>query len=157
MAEGLESELSGSAGHIERIHIRGEAVSAEYGGDASEGTTEGSATLKEALQGLDGEIDVLVFLFPPPRQLLKRWGSDPEGRPTLAVACNNILPMLDSIEQGVIVAGVAPRPGAKTHENGRLIKPPSNPMKAFALVFQILTPDTVGAFKERFPYLVPRG
>ena len=42
MTEGLESELSGSAGHIERIQIRGEGVSAEYGGDVAHVLGSGS-------------------------------------------------------------------------------------------------------------------
>ncbi len=151
MADGLEAELGGHVQGMERVWIGRQPKEKEQ---MSEGeVTEPAIFLRdlaEALRGWGGEGDLVIFLFQPPQRLLRAW----KGKPALAVASVNVSPLFDAIEKGVVSAALAARPDAKLHENGRLIEPPSNPMKAFALCFEVLTPENVGAFKERYPHLV---
>ena len=155
LADGLEAELRGHVGDVERTWVGGRPDEAEEENESGEAEPAMSkADLVDALRGWESETDLVVFLFQPPAGLLKAW----KGKPALAVASSNVTPLFDPIEKGVISAALAARPDAKIHdEGGRLIDPPSDPMKAFALCFQVLTPENVGAFKERYPYLVGRG
>jgi hypothetical protein len=111
------------------------------------------AELARALSGWEDETDLVVFLFQPPPAVLRAW----KGKPALAAACPNVAALFDPIEEGIISAALAARPDVQIHKDGRLIEPPSNPMKAFAMCFEVLTPENLEDFKRRYPYLVGSG
>jgi hypothetical protein len=154
VADGLEAELEGKVGSLERVQVvRKPKKGAESNPD--EPARISMSDLREAFAAGVGEVDLIVFLFMPPDPLLLAWERNRAEMPALAVVCDDLSGLIDSIGEGVITAALARRPHAPIYQGGRLIQPPSNPMKAFSLCFEVITPENLAAFTSRYPHLVP--
>jgi hypothetical protein len=113
-------------------------------------------TQRDALAGWETDVDLLVLLYPPPADLLRSLATDPSTKPALAVACGDFTTVMQPLEKGLISAALAQRPDARTHRRGQLIDPPSNPISAFNLCYEVVTPENLDAYLERSPALARR-
>ncbi len=152
VAEGLEAALREDASALERVWVTGGVVPSAGSMEAvSEGAVSEGAALEEAIGTWENETDLMVLLFEPPPGLLRAREDRPNDKPALAVICPNVHLLIDSVEKGVISAVLAPRPDAQIYDRGRIIEPPEDPKVAFALGFEVLTPQNVASFQERYP------